>query len=80
MKHLGIIIFLFMIGCENSSWNKGDQENFNQDCIQAGKLDKHCDCLLRCLINEYSSYSEATKIISSEKISDQLSICIERCN
>ena len=45
MKHLGIIIFLFMLGCENSSWNKGDQENFNQDCIQAGKLDEHCDCL-----------------------------------
>jgi hypothetical protein len=80
MKHLIIIIFLFMLGCENSSWNKNDQENFIQDCVQAVQSDERCDCLLQCLINEYSSYSEATKMISSEKISGQLNVCIERCN
>ena len=58
---------------------KQDQNEFHYDSVQADKSIDECDCLLNCLMKEYTDYDIAIKDIQSQAVPEQLSICVEQC-
>ena len=79
MRLLIIVISILMVGCQNNAWSQQNQIEFNQDCVQAEKSVETCECLLNCLMKEYTDYDIAIKDIQSQAVPEQLSVCVEQC-
>ncbi len=79
MRLLMIVISVLVVGCQSRAWSKQNQIEFNQDCVQAEKSVETCECLLNCLMKEYTDYDIAIKDIRSQAVPEQLSICVDQC-
>jgi hypothetical protein len=79
MKYTILVIGVLCVGCQSSSWDKNEILAFNNDCIEAEQTAETCHCLLRCLMQEYTSYRLAGKKIASQNMSEELNVCIEIC-
>ena len=75
-----VLVVLAFLGCQKSYWNQTDQITFNQDCREAGYTKISCDCVVLCLQNEYLNYEAALNKILSEELSEELNLCIQKCN
>ena len=75
-----VLVVLAFLGCQKSYWNQTDQITFNQDCREAGYTKISCDCVVLCLQNEYLNYEAALNKILSKELSEELNLCIQKCN
>ena len=78
MKYIFVII-LILVSCKNNEWTTDEQLRFNVDCVEAGQSKEHCQCLLRCLQEEYNNYTVASNNIESQNISETCNVCITEC-
>lgn len=80
MKYLILIFIIVLVSCNKVQWSEIDQNTFLHDCEDTGQSLDRCNCLLDCVMNNFSNYERASIEIIKNKSSENLTNCTVECN